>query len=117
MNIEILRNYCLNKKGVTESFPFDKTTLVFKVLDKMFVLTDLEGTLTVNLKCDPDNAIDLREKYEQITSAFHMNKKHWNSIKIDGSISDRQIKEWIDDSYNLVTVKMTKKDKQRLTDL
>ncbi len=117
MNIETLRNYCLNKKGVTESFPFDKTTLVFKVLDKMFVLTDLEGDLSVNLKCDPDNAIVLREKYEQITSAYHMNKKHWNSIKINGSISDKQIKEWIDDSYNLVVSKMTKKDKQILTDL
>jgi len=115
MNIEILRNYCLNKKGVTEAFPFDKTTLVFKVLDKMFVLTDLEEDLSVNLKCDPNTAIVLREKYEGITAAFHMNKKHWNSIKIDDSISDKKIIEWIDDSYNLVVEKMTKKDKQRLT--
>lgn len=114
MNIETIREYCLNKKAVTESFPFDETTLVFKVFDKMFVLTDLKGDLSINVKCNPDNAIVLREKYDAIKPAFHMNKKHWNSIKIDGSISENKIKKWIDDSYNLVIEKMTKKDKQRL---
>ncbi|MFU8843816.1 MAG: MmcQ/YjbR family DNA-binding protein [Bacteroidales bacterium] len=92
MNIESLRNYCLSKNGVTESFPFDKSTLVFKVMGKMFALTDLEDEiLTVNLKCNPENAIRLREEFPAIQPGYHMNKKHWNTIFIDGSIPDEQI--------------------------
>lgn len=102
MNIEELREYCLSKKGVSESFPFDETTLVFKVMDKMFVLTDLEGDLSINLKCDPDMANELREKYPAVLPGYHMNKEHWNTVMIDGSIPERLIREWIDHSYNLV---------------
>jgi len=114
MNIETLREYCINKKGVTESFPFDETTLVLKVLNKMFALTDLEKELSISLKCNPEKAIYLRETYNTVKPAYHMNKKNWNTVKIDGTISEKIIKEWINDSYNLVVEKMTKKDKQLL---
>jgi predicted DNA-binding protein (MmcQ/YjbR family) len=110
MNIESLRNYCLSKKGVTESFPFDETTLVFKVMGKMFALTGLEDEiLTVNLKCNPENAIRLREKFPAIQPGYHMNKKHWNTIIVDGSIPDEQIFQWMDDSYNLVVKSLSRK--------
>lgn len=102
MNIEELRDYCLTKKGVTESLPFDETTLVYKVMGKMFALTDTENDFSMNLKCDPEKAIELREKYPAVQPGYHMNKKHWNTIYIDGSISDVKLKSWIDDSYNLV---------------
>lgn len=114
MNIESFREYCLSKKAVSESFPFDKTTLVLKVLDKMFALTDLENEFNISLKCNPEKAIILREKYEAVIGAYHFNKKHWNSVLIDGSISDKEINEWIDDSYNLVVSKMTKKNRDKL---
>ncbi len=116
MNIEIFREYCLLKKGVSESFPFDKTTLVLKVLDKMFALTDLENEFSISLKCNPEKAVLLREKYDAVNGAYHFNKKHWNSIRIDGSIPDKEIKEWIDDSYHLVVSKMTKKKRDLLTE-
>lgn len=108
MNIEELREYCLMKKGVTESFPFDKTTLVFKVMNKIFALTDLEDNLGVNLKCDPEKAIDLRERHPEVIPGYHMNKKHWNTINIGGSLSDTLIKEWIDHSYDLVVSSLPK---------
>ncbi len=117
MNIESFRNYCILKKGVSESFPFNETTLVLKVLDKMFALTNLENDFSLNLKCNPEKAILLREKYEAVNPGFHMNKKHWNTINIDGSIPNRELKEWIDESYDLVVSKMTKKDKLRLDNL
>lgn len=116
MNIETLRKYCLSKKGVHEDFPFDDTTLVFKVLDKMFALTNLEDDFFVNLKCEPNKAIILREEYDAVIPGFHMNKRHWNTIKIDGTISDKTVKEWINDSYNLVIAKMTKKDRKILAE-
>ncbi|MFH1121429.1 MAG: MmcQ/YjbR family DNA-binding protein [Bacteroidota bacterium] len=100
MNIEQFRDYCLSLPGVSEHFPFDETTLVFKVNGKMFALTDLEGPLSVNLKCDPELAIELREKYPAVKPGYHMNKKHWNTVEIDGSINDKLITEWIDHSYN-----------------
>jgi predicted DNA-binding protein (MmcQ/YjbR family) len=106
VNIEELREYCLSKKGVSESFPFDETTLVFKVMDKMFALTDLEGDLSINLKCDPDLANELREKYPVVLPGYHMNKKYWNTVIIDGSIPDRLIMEWIDHSYDMVISKL-----------
>lgn len=117
MNIEELRLYCLSKKGVTEDFPFDETTLVFKVMDKMFALTDLEGQFSVNLKCDPDKAIELREKHSAVQPGYHMNKKHWNTVYVDGSVSEEQIKSWINDSYNLVVNKLTKAKKAELFNL
>ncbi len=114
MNIEDLRVYCLSKKGTDESFPFDKNTLVFKVMNKMFALTNLEGDLSVNLKCDPDMAVELREKYSAVIPGYHMSKKHWNTIQIDGSINSKLIKEWIDHSYKLVVDSLTKKLKEEL---
>jgi predicted DNA-binding protein (MmcQ/YjbR family) len=117
MNIEELREYCLSKKGTSEGFPFDDVTLVFKVLDKMFALTSLDKELSVNLKCDPDKAIELREAYNSVLPGYHMSKKHWNTIMIDGTISDMLIKEWVDDSYNLIVSKFTKKQKLELEDL
>jgi len=111
MNIEELREYCLLKKGVTESFPFDEQTLVFKVLGKMFLLTDTEDEFSINVKCDPEKAIELREHYPCVLPGYHMDKKHWNTIMIDGSISDNLLKVWIDDSYNLIVEKLPKKEK------
>jgi predicted DNA-binding protein (MmcQ/YjbR family) len=102
MNIEILREYCLNKPDVTEGFPFGEDTLVFKVQGKMFALFNLEGDLTVNLKCDPVYAIELREKYPAVIPGYHMNKKYWNTVIIDGSIPDSELFKWIDLSYGLV---------------
>jgi len=117
MNIESFREYCLKKKGVTESFPFDETTLVFKVMGKMFTLTDTEDDFSINLKCNPEKAIELREKYFAVQPGYHMSKKHWNTIKIDGSISDEVIYQWVDDSYKLVVDKLTKAQKGELKNL
>ncbi len=109
MNIEAFRSYCIGKKGVTEEFPFDENTLVFKVMGKMFALTDLENFESVNLKCDPEKAVQLREEFPAVIPGYHMSKKHWNTILIDGSIPDKLLKTWIDDSYNLVAVSISKK--------
>lgn len=114
MNIEDIREYCLKKNSVTESFPFDETTLVFKVKNKMFALTDIESPLSINLKCDPEKAIELRERYPVVKPGYHMNKKLWNTIDIDGSIDDSLIKKWIDDSYKLIVEKLPKKDQTGL---
>jgi predicted DNA-binding protein (MmcQ/YjbR family) len=110
MNIEEFRTYCLGMPCVTESFPFDETTLVFKVCNKMFALIGLENPdFKVNLKCDPEHAIILREEYESIISGFHMNKKHWNTVSVDGSFSDDFFKEMIVHSYDLVVKGLPKK--------
>ena len=114
MNIEQLREYCLAKKGATEEFPFDETTLVFKVMGKMFALTDLEEDFSINLKCDPEKAIELRAKYPTVLPGYHMNKKHWNTIIIDGSVPDNLLYSWIDDSYQLIVEKLPKKVKDNL---
>ncbi len=114
MNIEELREYCLSKKAVTECFPFDDVTLVFKVGGKMFALNNLDGNLSVNLKCDPEKAIELREQYPAVKPGYHMNKKLWNTVEIDGSIADTLIKNWIDDSYNLVVQSLTKKQRETI---
>lgn len=108
MNIEEFREYCLSKKAVTESFPFDETTLVFKVAGKMFALTDIEPPFSVNLKCDPERAIELRETYASVLPGYHMNKQHWNTIEVDGSIPDKLIYEWTDHSYDLVVQSLSK---------
>ena len=117
MNIESLREYCISKIAVTEGFPFDETTLVFKVMDKMFLLTDLEGDLSINIKCDPEKAIALREQYESVIPGFHMNKRLWNTVNIDGSIPDNILFSWIDDSYDLVVQSLTKKKQKELQDM
>lgn len=111
INIEEYRDYCLAKKGVTESFPFDESTLVFKVGGKMFGLCGVNNFAYINLKCDPDRALELREEYSAITPAFHMSKVHWNSIGTADGISKKMILELIDHSYDLVYNKLTKKVK------
>ncbi|MCD4769609.1 MAG: MmcQ/YjbR family DNA-binding protein [Bacteroidales bacterium] len=105
MNIEELREYCISKPGATEGFPFDEKTLVFKVNAKIFAFTNLDGPLTINLKCNPEMAIELREHYEAIMPGYHMNKKHWNTLQIDGSLPSSLIKDLIDHSYELVAPK------------
>ena len=117
MNIEELRAWCISKKGVSEDFPFDATTLVFKVMGKMFALTDLEGELTINLKCDPEKAVELRELYSCVLPGYHMSKKHWNTIQVDGSVPDQLIQQWIDHSYALVVEKLTRKQRDELATL
>lgn len=112
MNIEALREYCISKAGVTENFPFDEDTLVFKVGNKIFLLTSLSNPQTFNVKCDPEKAIVLREEFEEVKPGFHMNKKHWNTIFYNGSISDRQLFEMIDHSYVLVFKSLTKSIQQ-----
>ncbi len=114
MNIEELRSYCLSLKGVAEDFPFDESTLVFKVVGKMFCLTNLEGDLFVNLKNDPGRNIELREEYPAIKPGYHMNKIHWNTIEINGSIPGDVIKNLIDESYDLVVMKLTRLEQQKL---
>ena len=110
MNIETLREYCLSKPSTEETLPFGPDTLVFKVDGKVFLLVGLnEEQLSFNVKCDPDKAIELREEYACVLPGYHMNKKHWNTIVVDGSVSSRQLKEWIDWSYDLVSQKKKKK--------
>ena len=101
--------YCLNKKGVTESFPFDDVSLVVKVMNKMFALIDLEEANHIALKCDPEKAIELREHYSGIEGAYHFNKKYWNSVRFDSDVDDKLMKELIDHSYDEVIKKFTKK--------
>ncbi len=119
MNIEEFRDYCLSKRGTTESFPFDEKTLVFKVLGKIFALSGLENIpVTVNLKCDPERSIELREEYGDIIAGYHMNKKHWNTVTIEeGELEDKLIMELIDHSYDLVAAKLKKVDKEVLKNL
>lgn len=108
MNIEELREYCISKKGVIEGFPFDELTLVFKVGGKMFALTNLDGEPSVNLKCDPEKAVELREQYSAIIPGYHMNKLHWNTVYLDRSLPENLIKELIDLSYGLVLASLPK---------
>jgi len=109
MDIEELRNYCLYKPFVTESFPFDEDTLVFKVGSKMFCLTNINGPLRINLKCDPEKAVELREEFDEIIPGFHMNKIHWNTIDLEGGLSNNFIMKLVDLSYTLVASKLSKK--------
>jgi len=120
MNLETYYEYCLSKKGVTEHFPFDEDTLVFKVGGKMFCLTSLkkweQGDHSVNLKCDPDYAQELRGQYDEVQPAYHMSKVHWNTVAINSEVSDKLVKEWIDDSYELVFKSLTKKMQNEILD-
>ena len=116
MNIEEFRDYCLAKKGVTESFPFDEQTLVFKVMGKMFALSGLEHQpAKANLKCDPERSIELREEYDSlITPGFHMSKVHWNTVELEMDLPHELLLELIDHSYDLVVKGLTKKLKEEL---
>ncbi len=110
MNIEQFREFCINKNYVTEEFPFDNDTLVFKVKGKMFALISISNPHTINLKCNPDVAIELRERYSDVIPGYHMNKKLWNTVAIESSqYNDNAVKQWIDNSYYLVVKSMPKK--------
>lgn len=115
MNIEELRNYCISKPVVTESFPFDESTLVFKVGGKMFLLTDLVDAFSINIKNTPEKVIELREHYPSILPGYHMNKKYWITILVDGTIPDDLVYNWIDESYNLIIAGFTGKEKALYT--
>ena len=117
MNIEEFRDYCITKKGVTESFPFDESTLVFKVMGKMFALAGVDNFDFINLKCDPELAIELRETYNAIKPGYHMSKKHWNSIYVNQDVSDKLIYQFVDDSYNLIVKSLPKKTQAELNSL
>jgi predicted DNA-binding protein (MmcQ/YjbR family) len=111
MNIESLREYCLSKAGVEETLPFGPDTLVYKVGGRAFLLTGLDSEdLRFNVKCDPDKAIELREAFSCVLPGYHMNKKHWNTIVVNGSASSKQLREWIDHSYDLVAAGLSKKN-------
>ncbi len=112
MYIDEFRDYCLSKKGVTETTPFGPETLVFRVMNKMFALTGIDTFEFVNLKCDPERAAELREEYQGIKPGWHMNKKHWNSVMCDGSVSDQMIRELTDHSYDLIVESLPKKVKE-----
>lgn len=114
MNIEELREYCLSLPHAVECMPFDDETLVFKVGGKMFCLVNLKGDLSMNLKCDPDEAIEIRETFPAVTPGWHMNKNLWNTVSIDGSVSDSMLKVWIFESYKLVVAKLSKAERNRL---
>lgn len=114
MNIETLRNYCLSKKGATEEFPFGEFTLVFKVGSRMFALTSLDSELSINLKCDPEKAVELRERHPAVQPGYHMNKNHWNTVYIDGTVPLSTIYEWIDHSYDLVFKKLPTKEREKV---
>ena len=118
MNVEDIRLYCLNKPGVTESFPFDNKTLVFKVMNKMYALIALEEPeLRINLKCDPEKALELRDSYTGVLPGYHMSKRHWNTVVADGSFTEKDLTGWIDDSYTLIVSSLPKRLKDELNNL
>lgn len=118
MHVEEFRNYCINRAGVTEEFPFDEVTLVFKVMGKMFALISLNNAeASANLKCDPERSSELREEYGDIIPGFHMNKKHWNTVYLERELSDNLIKDLIDHSYDLVVKGLSKRLKEELNAL
>ena len=113
MNIESIRDYCLSKKAVTEGLPFGNDVLVFKVDGKMFVLASLnEQPLRMNLKCDTEKAVELRDRYNSIRPGYHMSKVHWNTLEVNGELKTELIQELINHSYDLVVIKLTKKTKE-----
>lgn len=114
MHIEDFRNYCLSKRGVEETLPFDNDTLVFKVMGKMFALTSIKTAHSANLKCNPELAIELRERYSGVTPGWHMNKTHWNTVLFDADYTDAELHQWINHSYELVVNSLTKKLKLEL---
>lgn len=114
MNIEELRDYCLSKPGATEGLPFGEETLVFKVGEKIFLLVGLTEGNSFNAKCDPERAITLREQYEEIIPGYHMNKKHWNTVDMNGRLTLKQLREIIDHSYELIFNSLPKKKQEEI---
>lgn len=117
MNVEELRDYCLQKPGTTEGFPFGEETLVFKVAEKIYLLIGLTNGNRFNVKCDPELAIELRERYPEVIPGYHMNKKLWNTVYMDGSLTRKQLCEMIDHSYEQVVKSLPKKVQAELSDL
>ncbi|MEO6916724.1 MAG: MmcQ/YjbR family DNA-binding protein [Chitinophagaceae bacterium] len=117
MHIEALREYCLNKPGAEESFPFGESTMVFKVGNKIFLLASLDERKTFNAKSDPDRAVELREMHSEVTPGYHMNKTHWNMVDMEGRLTTKQLQEMIDDSYRLVFGSLSKKLRDEITAL
>lgn len=113
MDIEKVRLHCLKKDFVKESFPFNEETLVFKAMDKIFCLARIAPPYSISLKCDPEFAVELRERYEAVSPGFHLNKTHWNTIAFNGSIPDKEILSWIDHSYDLIVKGLPKKNKKK----
>jgi predicted DNA-binding protein (MmcQ/YjbR family) len=116
MYLEDLRDYCLLKPGVTEATPFDEDTLVFKVGGKIFLLTSISTYASINLKCDPERASQLRDEFDYVLPGFHMNKKHWNTVLIGTGVTDRQLQEWVDHSYDLVLASLPKAQRAALVE-
>jgi predicted DNA-binding protein (MmcQ/YjbR family) len=116
MDIETLREYCLVKTAVTESFPFDQDTLVFKVGGKIFLLVSLSNAKSFNVKCDPEKAVTLREEFEEIKPGYHMNKVHWNTVSMHGRLTLSQLHELIDHSYDLVYNSLPKKVRNQISE-
>jgi len=115
MKLEEIESIFMTKKGAIKEFPFGDDTMVFKVMNKMFGLVSLKNSpLSINLKCDPNDAIAYRDIYECVNPGYHMNKKHWNTIILDGTMNKEILEEMLDDSYNLVVSKLTKKQKEEL---
>lgn len=114
MNFEDYREYCIRKPFVTEGFPFDQATLVFKVDGKMFALADVDSFDSINLKADPEKAIEQREMFTGVLPGYHMNKKHWNTVMVNSDVTLPQIYEMIDESYRLVFLSLTKKRRDEL---
>ncbi|WP_221391903.1 MmcQ/YjbR family DNA-binding protein [Dyadobacter sp. NIV53] len=115
MNLESLRDYCLALPGVTEELPFGPDTLVFKVMGKVFLLTSLDSpSLSFNVKCDPEKAEDLRASYSDVQPGYHMNKKHWNTVHVTGSVSSEILFSWVKDSYDLIVSALPKRAKEEL---
>jgi predicted DNA-binding protein (MmcQ/YjbR family) len=117
MNIEELREYCLSRKGATEDFPFDEETLCIRVMNKIFAILPLERGACINLKCDPEKVPSLREHYQAVEPAYHMNKTHWNTFWGDRDARPDEIMQWIDHSYELIVASLPKKSKAELNQL
>ena len=114
MDAEKIREHCLKKQMTEECLPFGEDTLVFKVAGKMFLFLSLETSNSINIKVDPEKAIEMREKYEEVQPGYHMNKKHWNTVKLDGRLMDALILKWIDESYDLVVNGLSKKLREQI---
>jgi len=118
MNNEDIRIYCISKPGVAESLPFDDVSLVFKVMNKIFAILSLDANpRRINSKCDPDEAIDLRERYSGVIPGYHMNKQLWNTVILDGSFTTKEFLQWIDNSYDLIVASLPKKRQEELKQL
>jgi predicted DNA-binding protein (MmcQ/YjbR family) len=115
MHLDEILQFCLQLKGTTEHFPFDQKTLVFKVMGKMYALIDVEKPDSINLKCDPERAIDLRERYASVQPGWHMSKKHWNTVLLNSELSSGQLQELIVHSYDLVVFSLPKKIQHELS--